>query len=224
MSAALAIVIPTIIATLAVAFWFRASNAQARYLPDFEYSGRLELLVWSIPLMTVILVGGVAWVSSHDLDPRKPIATSVSPVTIQVVSLDWKWLFVYPDQGIASVNKLTIPVGTPVSFELTSSGVMNSFWVRSLAVRSTPWLEWSRAFTCRRTILGRTAGCRPISAATGLRTCASMSTRCLQLCAVGGRISRRWSGARRANLCRSGQAERGGQAFHLRCGRTEPVQ
>jgi cytochrome o ubiquinol oxidase subunit 2 len=128
----LAIVIPTILATLGVAFWFRSSNRQARHRPNFAYSGRLELLVWSIPAMTVLLVGGVAWIGSHDLDPRKPIASSVKPVTIQVVSLDWKWLFIYPELGIASVNQLTIPVATPVSFELTSSGVMNSFFVPQL--------------------------------------------------------------------------------------------
>jgi cytochrome o ubiquinol oxidase subunit 2 len=128
----LAIVIPTILATLGVAFWFRASNRRARYRPDFAYSGRLELLVWSIPAMTVLLVGGVAWIGSHDLDPRRPIASSVRPVSIQVVSLDWKWLFIYPELGIASVNQLTIPVDTPVSFELTSSGVMNSFFVPQL--------------------------------------------------------------------------------------------
>src|SRR5215475_7226785 len=115
----LAIVIPTLLATLAVAFWFRASNYRATYMPEFEYSGRLEMLVWSIPIMTVLLVGGVAWVGSHQLDPRQPLASEVKPIKVQVVSLDWKWLFVYPDQGIASVNQLTIPVGTPVSFELT---------------------------------------------------------------------------------------------------------
>jgi cytochrome o ubiquinol oxidase subunit 2 len=128
----LAIVIPTILATLGVAAWFRASNKRARYLPDFEYSGRLELLVWAIPAMTVILVGGVAWVGAHDLDPRRPIASESKPVNVQVVSLDWKWLFIYPEEGIATVNQLTIPVGTPVSFELTSSGVMNSFFVPQL--------------------------------------------------------------------------------------------
>ena len=128
----LAIVIPTILATLGVAFWFRSSNRRARYRPDFTYSGRLELLVWSIPAMTVLLVGGVAWIGAHDLDPRKPIASSVEPLRVQVVSLDWKWLFIYPDQGIASVNHLTVPVGTPLSFELTSSGVMNSFFVPQL--------------------------------------------------------------------------------------------
>jgi len=128
----LAIVIPTVLATLGAAFWFRASNSRARYLPDFNYSGRLELLVWSIPIMTVLLVGGVAWVGSYDLDPPKAIVSEVKPVRVQVVSLDWKWLFIYPDEGIATVNGLTVPVGTPISFELTSSGVMNSFFVPQL--------------------------------------------------------------------------------------------
>jgi cytochrome o ubiquinol oxidase subunit II len=128
----LAIVIPVILAILAVAFWFRASNQRASYLPDFKYSGRLELLVWSIPAMTVLLVGGVAWVGAHDLDPGKPLSSTVKPVNVQVVSLDWKWLFIYPEQGIASVNKLVVPVGTPISFELTSSSVMNSFFVPQL--------------------------------------------------------------------------------------------
>src|ERR1700747_2877984 len=128
----LAIVIPTIIAILAVGFWFRSSNPRARYLPDFNHSGLLEVLVWSIPAMTVLLVGGVAWLGAHARDPRKPLSSAVKPITVQVVSLDWKWLFVYPDEGIASVNQLTIPVGTPVSFELTSAGVMNSFFVPQL--------------------------------------------------------------------------------------------
>src|SRR5258706_4285200 len=128
----LAIVIPTIVATLAVAAWYRASNKRARYLPEFEFSERLEVLVWAIPAMTVLLVGGVAWVGSHDLDPRGPIDSATKPINVQVVSLDWKWLFIYPEQGIATVNQLTIPVDTAVSFELTSSGVMNSFFVPQL--------------------------------------------------------------------------------------------
>lgn len=128
----LAIVVPVIFATLGVAFWFRASNERARYRPNFAYSGRLEMLVWSIPAMTVFLVGGVAWLGSHDLSPRKPIASTVKPLRVQVASLDWKWLFIYPDEGVASVNYLAIPVGRPVSFELTSSGVMNSFFVPQL--------------------------------------------------------------------------------------------
>jgi cytochrome o ubiquinol oxidase subunit 2 len=128
----LAIVIPTILATIGVAWWFRASNTRARYQPNFNYSGRLELLVWSIPLMTVLLVGGVAWVGAHDLDPRKPINPAMKPVIVQVASLDWKWLFIYPELGVASVNHLVVPVGTPVSFELTSATVMNSFFVPQL--------------------------------------------------------------------------------------------
>jgi cytochrome o ubiquinol oxidase subunit II len=128
----LAIVIPTMLATLGVAYWFRASNERARYRPDFAYSGRLELLVWSIPIMTILLVGGVAWLSSYDLDPPKAIASAQKPVRVQVVALDWKWLFIYPDEGIATVNHLTVPVGAPISFELTSSGVMNSFFVPQL--------------------------------------------------------------------------------------------
>jgi cytochrome o ubiquinol oxidase subunit II len=128
----LAIVIPTILATLGAAFWFRASNERARYMPDFAYSGRLELLVWSIPLMTILLVGAVAWLGSYDLDPPKAIASAEKPVRVQVVALDWKWLFIYPDEGIAAVNQLTVPVGAPISFELTSAGVMNSFFVPQL--------------------------------------------------------------------------------------------
>jgi len=128
----LAIVIPTMLATLGTAFWFRSSNSRARYLPDFDYSGRLEMLVWSIPIMTVLLVGGVAWIGSYDLDPPKALGSAVKPVRVQVVSLDWKWLFIYPAEGIASVNHLTVPSGTPISFELTSSGVMNSFFVPQL--------------------------------------------------------------------------------------------
>ena len=125
----LAIVIPTMIATLGVAWWFRASNPRAHYLPDFAYSGRLELLVWSIPIMTVLLVGGVAALGSYELDPPKPIASQVKPLRVQVVSLDWKWLFIYPEQRIATVNQLVVPAGTPVNFKLTSATVWNTFFV-----------------------------------------------------------------------------------------------
>ena len=128
----LAIVVPTILATLGIAYWFRAANTRAVHLPDFEYSGLLEMIVWSIPAMTVLLLGGIAWIGAHELDPRKPLASSVKPIAVQVTSLDWKWLFIYPNEGIASVNTLTIPSGTPISFDLTSSGVMNSFFVPQL--------------------------------------------------------------------------------------------
>jgi cytochrome o ubiquinol oxidase subunit II len=128
----LAIVLPTIAATLAFAWWFRASNTRATYLPDFEYSGRIELIVWSIPLLTVILLGGVAWIGSHDLDPAKPLASSTPPLDVQVVSLDWKWLFIYPNQRIASVNQLVVPAGVPVHFTLTSASVMSAFFIPQL--------------------------------------------------------------------------------------------
>jgi cytochrome o ubiquinol oxidase subunit 2 len=128
----LAIVVPTIIAILGFAFWFRQSNSRARYLPDWEYSGRIELVVWSIPALTIILLGGVTWIGAHDLDPRKPVEGSGQELTIQVVSLDWRWLFIYPDQRIATINTLTVPEGTPLRFELTSSSVMNAFFIPQL--------------------------------------------------------------------------------------------
>ena len=128
----LAIVLPTIAAIFAFAFWFRHSNPRAIHLPDWEYSGRLELVVWSIPALTVILLGGVAWIGSHQLDPAKPVAGTGVGVTIQVVSLDWKWLFIYPDQRVASLNSLTVPIGSPLHFELTSASVMNVFFVPQL--------------------------------------------------------------------------------------------
>ncbi len=128
----LAIVVPTIVAILAFAYWFRHSNSRAFYLPDFAYSGRLELVVWAIPALTVILLGGVAWIGSHQLDPSVPVEGTGSPVRIQVVSLDWKWLFIYPDQGIATVNTLTVPVGAPLNLQLTSASVMNAFFIPQL--------------------------------------------------------------------------------------------
>jgi cytochrome o ubiquinol oxidase subunit II len=128
----LVIVVPTIVATLAAAWWYRSSNTRARYLPDFEYSGALELIVWAIPLLTIMLLGGVTWIGAHDLDPAKPLVSKEEPLNVQVVSLDWKWLFIYPDQHVASVNRLVIPAGTPVHFTLTSGSVMTAFFVPQL--------------------------------------------------------------------------------------------
>src|SRR5271154_5026150 len=128
----LAIVVPTIAATLAFAWWFRASNTKATYLPDFVYSGRIELVVCAIPLLIIMLLGGVAWIGSHVLDPGKPLASDTPPLEIQAVSLDWKWLFIYPNQHIASVNKLGVPAGVPIHFSLTSASVMNAFFIPQL--------------------------------------------------------------------------------------------
>lgn len=128
----LTIVIPTIVLTLLVAWWFRASNARAAYRPNFVYSGQIEFIVWAIPLLVILLLGGIAWISSHQLDPPKPLASDAKPLEVQVVSLDWKWLFIYPDQGIATINQLVIPAATPVHFQLTSASVMNAFFVPQL--------------------------------------------------------------------------------------------
>ena len=125
----LAIVVPTIVAIFAFAFWFRASNTRARHRPDWAYSGQIELVVWSIPALTVILLGGVAWIGAHELDPARAIAGQEKPLRIQAVSLDWKWLFIYPDQNVASINTLTVPAGVPLQFELTSASVMNAFFI-----------------------------------------------------------------------------------------------
>src|SRR5690349_6609148 len=125
----LAIIIPTMIATVAIAWWFRRGNTKAIYRPDWEYSGAVEMVVWGIPILTVMLLGGIAWIGSHDLEPSKPLKSDKPPLNVEVVSLDWKWLFIYPDQGIATVNQLVVPAGTPVSYRLTSATVWNVFWV-----------------------------------------------------------------------------------------------
>ena len=128
----LAIVLPTIVAIFAFAFWLRASNTRASYLPNWKYSGRIELVVWSVPALTVILLGGVAWLGAHHLDPPKPIEGPSEPLTIQAVSLDWKWLFIYPDHKVATINTLTVPAGVPLQFQLTSASVMNAFFIPEL--------------------------------------------------------------------------------------------
>jgi cytochrome o ubiquinol oxidase subunit II len=128
----LVVVVPTIAAALVFAWWFRASNTRASYQPNFVYSGAIELVVWAIPLLVITFLGGVIWIGSHQLDPFRPLDTEGKATQVQVVSLDWKWLFIYPDQGIASVNKLVVPAGVPVHFRLTSSSVMNAFFVPQL--------------------------------------------------------------------------------------------
>jgi cytochrome o ubiquinol oxidase subunit 2 len=134
----LAIVVPTILATLAFAWWYRAGNARARYRPDWAFSGRIEIVVWAIPALTIILLGGVTWIASYRLDPAAPLekapgqASTGDPLDVQVVSLDWKWLFVYPKEGVASVNELVVPAGVPLRFSLTSASVMNTFFVPQL--------------------------------------------------------------------------------------------
>jgi cytochrome o ubiquinol oxidase subunit 2 len=128
----LVVVVPVIVMTFAFAWRYRASNTRAVYRPDWAYSGQIELTVWSIPTMVVLLLGGVGWISSHALDPAKPLSATVPPLRIEVVSLDWHWLFIYPDAQVATVGDLVVPVGVPIDFELTSATVMSAFFVPQL--------------------------------------------------------------------------------------------
>ena len=128
----LVVVVPVILATFAFAWWYRSSNDRAGRGLDESYEGRLEFVLWSIPTLIVILLGGVIWIGSHQLDPRAPIPADADPLRVDVVALDWKWLFIYPDQGVATVNQLVVPAGTPVRFRLTSATVMNSFFIPQL--------------------------------------------------------------------------------------------
>ena len=131
----LAVIVPVILLTLAFAWWFRAGNRWARRAPDWAYSGPVEVTVWAIPTLVILFLGGIAWIGSHDLDPARPLAARTPPLEVQVVSLDWKWLFIYPELGVASVNRLVVPAGTPLRLRLTSAGVMNSFFVPQLGTQ-----------------------------------------------------------------------------------------
>jgi cytochrome o ubiquinol oxidase subunit II len=128
----LVVVVPVVAAALAFAWWYRAANPRAVRGLDPAYEGRIEFVTWSIPALIVILLGGVIWIGSHQLDPKAPIPAETAPLRVDVVALDWKWLFIYPDQGVAAVNQLVVPAGTPVSFRLTSATVMNSFFIPQL--------------------------------------------------------------------------------------------
>jgi cytochrome o ubiquinol oxidase subunit 2 len=128
----LAIIVPTILLAFWMAWRYRASNTKAEYLPYWSYSGRIEAVVWSIPILTIMFIGGVIWIGSYRLDPFRPLPSKVPPVEVQVVSLDWKWLFIYPQQGVATVNQLVIPAGRPVHFSITSASVFNAFFIPRL--------------------------------------------------------------------------------------------
>jgi cytochrome o ubiquinol oxidase subunit II len=128
----LIVVVPVIVMTLVFAWHYRASNSRATFAPDWAHSSRIELVVWLVPCVIIAILGTVTWTSTHRLDPNREIAASVKPIEVEVVSLDWKWLFIYPDLNIASVNELAFPVGTPVHFRITSSSVMNSFFIPQL--------------------------------------------------------------------------------------------
>jgi cytochrome o ubiquinol oxidase subunit 2 len=138
----LLIVIPVIALTVVFAWRYRQSNTEATYTPDWDHSTQLELVIWAAPLLIIIALGALTWISSHTLDPYRPlrrldsaraVPAGVEPLTIEVVALDWKWLFIYPEQGIAVVNEVAAPVDRPINFKITASAVMNSFFVPSLA-------------------------------------------------------------------------------------------
>jgi cytochrome o ubiquinol oxidase subunit 2 len=138
----LLIIVPVIALICIFAWRYRKNNTSAAYEPDWDHSTKLELLIWGAPLLIIIALGLLTWISTHKLDPyrplerldaNRPIAAETKPLVVQVVALDWKWLFIYPEQGIATVNELVTPVDVPVRFKLTASTVMNSFYIPALA-------------------------------------------------------------------------------------------
>ena len=148
----LLIVVPVILLTLIFAWHYRQSNTKAHYDPEFHHSTALELVIWSAPLLIIIALGAMTWITTHTLDPfRKlnriaaahPVPADARPLRVQAVAMDWKWLFIYPDYGIASLNELAAPVDVPISFQITSDTVMNAFFVPALAgmVYAMPAME-----------------------------------------------------------------------------------
>jgi cytochrome o ubiquinol oxidase subunit 2 len=138
----LIVVVPVIFLTLLFAWRYRASNKEATYSPDWDHSTSLELVIWAAPLAIIIALGALTWVSTHQLDPYRPldrikegqpVPEGMEPLIVEVVAMDWKWLFFYPEQGIAVVNQLAAPVDRPIKFKITSTTMMNSFYIPALA-------------------------------------------------------------------------------------------
>jgi cytochrome o ubiquinol oxidase subunit II len=134
--AAIALMLIVVIPVFIMAFWFprkyRASNAEATYMPKWTHSAKIDAFMWGVPIAIVTVLAILAWTTTHSLDPYKPIHSVNKAVNIEAVSLDWKWLFIYPDQNVATVNQITFPVNVPVSFKLTSETVMTSFFIPQL--------------------------------------------------------------------------------------------
>lgn len=128
----LIVVIPVIAMTLLFGWRYRRSNALAKYLPDWAHSNAIEAVIWVVPCAIIAVLALLTWQTSHSLDPHKPLESDVAPIEIQAVALDWKWLFIYPEQGIASVNEVAFPVDTPVRFRVSSGSVMNAFFIPRL--------------------------------------------------------------------------------------------
>jgi cytochrome o ubiquinol oxidase subunit 2 len=128
----LIVVVPVIVLAVLIPWRYRASNTRATYRPEWSHSNRIEAVMWSIPIAIVAVLAVICWRTSHQLDPFRPIASTQKPVHIEAVALDWKWLFIYPDQHLATVNEVALPVGVPVVFHITSATVMNSFFIPRL--------------------------------------------------------------------------------------------
>jgi cytochrome o ubiquinol oxidase subunit 2 len=133
---AFALMLIVVIPAIVMAFWFawryKASNTKAVYTPKWSYSGKIDLVVWLVPVAIVVGLGTLAWTTTHKLDPYRPIAPDTTPVSIEAVSLDWKWLFIYPDYHIATVNQIVFPVNKPLRFRITSDTVLASFFIPQL--------------------------------------------------------------------------------------------
>lgn len=128
----LVVIVPVFILTFFIAWKYRASNQDAKYTPEWDHSKKLELIWWGIPLVIITVLAVITWQTSHELDPFKPLESSKKPLTIQVVALQWKWLFIYPEENIATVNFLQVPEDTPINFQITADAPMNSFWIPQL--------------------------------------------------------------------------------------------
>jgi cytochrome o ubiquinol oxidase subunit 2 len=129
---AVIVVVPVFILLFAFAWKYREGNTKAKYQPDFASSRTLESIWWGIPFAIIFILSIITWTSSHSLDPSRALHSSAKPLNVQVVALQWKWLFIYPEQNIASVNFMQMPVNTPINFEITSDAPMNSFWIPQL--------------------------------------------------------------------------------------------
>ncbi|MFT8229609.1 MAG: ubiquinol oxidase subunit II [Enterobacterales bacterium] len=127
----LIIVIPVIILTIFFAYRYNKMYSNT-YDPNFSHSNTLELIIWTIPILIVIILAIVTWKSSHILDPKRPLNSSIQPITIEVIALNWKWLFIYPKENIALINELSFPINTPIKFLITSNSIMNSFFIPQL--------------------------------------------------------------------------------------------
>ena len=128
----LLVVVPVIAMTFIFAWKYRASNKDATYAPKWSHSTKIEVVIWTVPILIILALGVLTYKSTHALDPYRPLESDVKPLTIEVVAMDWKWLFIYPEQGIATVNKIVFPANTPINFRITSDTVMNSFFIPGL--------------------------------------------------------------------------------------------